>query len=125
MRKIVVVLAALLFIALNSYAQPGQRGSKQTPEQRAEIQTKKMNKDLILTQTQFPKIKEINLKYAKKFGEIRRNNQGNREVMRNKMKNLYSAKNAELKKVLTAAQYEKYIKLEEERRKNRKNRGQR
>lgn len=97
--RLVLSTAVFMMLATGAMAQQGK--GRPSPEERAEQQTKHMSAQLGLSQEQAAKVKEINLKYAKQQQEHR----GSREDM---MK-MNDEKNAELKGVLTEAQYQKHM----------------
>jgi hypothetical protein len=104
--------------ASGNYAafQPPQ-GQRRTPEERAKRETEWMKTDLVLTEKQIPLVDTINLKYAKKQDELRKQMEGqDRESFRPKMEEMQKQKNEELKTVLTEDQLKKYIELLPQRR---------
>ena len=84
-----------------------------TPAERADIQTNLMGATLSLSDEQAEHINAINLKYAKKVGEIY-NSQGSKFRKFWKMRKLGNDKDQELKSVLSNEQYEKYEKIKKE-----------
>lgn len=123
------VLKSTLFAGLfallvtTAFAQPpqGQR-QRRTLEERAQLTTDWMKKELDLSANVTKKVHEINLKYAKmrqkKMMEIRES--GDRSQMRTAMQEMNEAKNKELKPVLGDKKYELYLKKLEERMQNRR-----
>ena len=100
----------------NLTIQPPQ-GMQRTPEERAKRESEWMKTDLVLTEKQIPLFDTINLKYAKKQVELRKQMEGqDREAMRPKMEELQKQKSEELKAVLTEDQLKKYIELLPQRR---------
>ena len=87
----------------------GKKGRYQTPEQRLEALTKELN----LTDAQKPKVKAVLEDGAKKREEIRNADPSER---REKARALIEEQNKKLKEILTPEQYEKFRKLESERR---------
>jgi hypothetical protein len=107
------------------YAQDGgQRGQRLTLEERVKAQTDRMKKDFELTDVQYDSVQKINLKYAKKAEEARKNNQGNSEQNREAFRKTLEEQNKELKAILTEAQYKKYEEQLKTRRERGGNRGQ-
>jgi hypothetical protein len=97
--------------------QPPAGGMQRTPEERAKRETEWMKTDLALTDKQIPLVDTINLKYAKKQAELRKQMEGqDREAFRPKMEELQKQKSEELKSVLTEDQMKKYIELLPQRR---------
>ena len=108
----------LAFASMTAFA---QRQDGRTPEQRAENQTKTMTENLQLTEDQQKQVYALNLTRAKKMAEMREAQNQDRSEMRASME----AFNAELAKVLTAEQQEKYKTMLAERRGNGGGRGPR
>ena len=113
MKKIFLTLA--LGVATITFAQQMDRPAKMDPEQRkAEMQKKqqehldKMSKDLNLSQDQVKKIKDLQ---DKQMADMQKNMQ-QREVERKakmeEMKKKQDAHAAEMKKILTPEQYQKW-----------------
>ncbi len=98
-KKVFMVMFASLFV-ISLSAQDGK--SKKTPEQMASQQSETMIKQLNLTPDQSTKVKEINLNYAQKLVDARKDK--NKE----EMKSLIKAKDAEIKAVLTKDQYKQW-----------------
>jgi periplasmic protein CpxP/Spy len=116
-QRFYLLLTAMLFAAV-VMAQPpqgGPQGGPMNPEEMVKRQTAEMVKDLALDAKQTEKVTAINKKYADKMGEMFKNAQSDREGMRDKMMALRTQKNDELKTVLTAEQYTKYLELEKQR----------
>jgi len=97
----------------------GGRGGA-TPEMRAQRQTDMMKEELKLTAAQEPKVADINLKYAKKVDEARKNT--DTTAVRKAVLTLQDQKNKEMKLVLNATQYKDYLKMVEEMKKRMMNR---
>lgn len=127
-----LVLAGLLFMSLNSFAQFGPRGGgapggeQRRPELRDPAKTvdeevKWMKKKLKLSNAQTATVTNISAKYTYAQDDLRRNAMGagrpSREVMektRERMKQLTLEKDVEMRKVLNDAQYKKYLKKRED-----------
>jgi Spy/CpxP family protein refolding chaperone len=109
----------LAFASITAFAQ--RQDGDRTPEQRAENQTKTMTENLQLTEDQQKQVYALNLDRAKKMEELRTSQNQDRSQMRASME----AFNAELAKVLTAEQQEKYKTMLAERRGNGGGRGPR
>jgi hypothetical protein len=122
MKKSMLFSIAVMFmlmaggsILLN--AQPPQPPS---PEEMAKSETGWMKTSLKLTSVQLPKIEAVNLKYAKKMGEMFQNGPGGDfSVMEKKINEMESQKRTELQAILTADQLKVYDKEAAERRANR------
>ncbi|WP_430933553.1 DUF4890 domain-containing protein [Saccharicrinis sp. 156] len=119
MKNLIFSLVAIFAITFSLEAQRPQRGNMGTPEDMAKKQTERMKEDLGLTDKQTTKIQSINLKYANKQQELRKNASGDREAMRESMKTIRDERMTELKKVLTEEQVEKLVAQEKERMQNR------
>jgi hypothetical protein len=112
-----VIIATLLVGNMFALQPPSGDRPQRTPEERAKRETEWMKTDLTLTEKQIPLVDTINLKYAKKLNELRKQMEGqDREAMRPKMQELQTQKNEELKPVLTEDQMKKYIELLPQRR---------
>ncbi|MCB0557276.1 MAG: DUF4890 domain-containing protein [Phaeodactylibacter sp.] len=103
--RILATAMVMMVLTLSVYAQRG--GQNQTPEQRAEQQTERMKSNLGLDDKQAEQVKAINMKYLEKQKELK----GDHDAM---MK-MNEEKNAELKQVLTEAQYQKQMELQKKR----------
>lgn len=112
MKKLMTSLALTLLIAGAAAAQVPQKERK-TPEERAKHQTEMMTKNLALTAEQVPQVQTINLKYADQLGDLKEQPKGEKGAKRDAAKELRDKRNAELKGVLTAEQYDKMIKGQE------------
>ena len=101
---------ASLFLFANCYSQ-----EKEIPPaaDRAAKLTEWMKTNLQLTAEQVSPVQEINLKYANKMDDLRKSSQGRRQKMQT-LKNDNKAKDAELKKILTADQFKTYLAKKEE-----------
>ena len=84
-----------------------------TPAERAAALTETMNTKLALTPDQTPKVSAINLKYAKEMEPVIKGSDGSLMKVR-KARRINSAKEAELKGVLTPDQFQKYLASKEE-----------
>lgn len=115
----------ILFITVSSsFAQRGGGRWNADPKEMAEKQTTQMTDSLALSEAQTEKIAEVNLLYANKLDEMRKefreNPDADRSTMRTQVGTLMSEKNEELKKYLTAEQFEKWEKIEAQRAERRK-----
>ncbi|WP_289054622.1 hypothetical protein [Carboxylicivirga marina] len=116
-----LVVIALLMMSLIACNTNGQQRKRASAEDMAKHQTEMMEKSLDLSSEQSKTVSELNLKYAEKFKKIKEEAGGDREKMRTLRGELLNKKNDELKEVLSEEQFEKYIKLEEERAKEMRN----
>lgn len=107
-----VVLTAVL-VASNGRAADLEALKNTTPKERAGAQTAMMKAKLDLTDAQTPKIAAINEKYAEKMEPVIKGSQG--PLMKARaVKEIEAGKEAELKKVLTGEQFEKFLAGKEE-----------
>ena len=86
-----------------------------SPEDMAARQTERMALDLALSQEQVSAVYDINLKYAQIMAEARQNSGGDWASMRETMQGIRAEKDAELKIVLTEAQYTQHAEAQEQR----------
>ena len=109
-RRIFISLITYLFLFVNSYSQ-----EKEIPPaaDRAAKLTEWMKTNLQLTAEQVSPVQEINLKYANKMDDLRKSSQGRRAKLQT-LKSDNKAKDAELKKILTADQFKTYLAKKEE-----------
>ncbi|MCU4174438.1 DUF4890 domain-containing protein [Carboxylicivirga sp. N1Y90] len=91
---------------------------------RIEKETEIMVEELQLNDEQAKQVLDINKKYGQLMADARKSANGNRDEVRSQMKPLRKEHNDSLKKVLTDEQYQKYLKIVEERRNQRKQKNQ-
>jgi predicted RNA-binding protein with RPS1 domain len=104
-------VAALLTIAiLPTAAQPPR-----DPETAAKHQTERMQKELSLTEAQRAKVQQLNLAYAKKQQALSARQAEERTKRRESRKALQQEKEAQLKTLLTEAQWKQYEQKKQER----------
>jgi len=115
MKQSIILLLGLMLTTHISLAQRGDGSlTEYPPQERAEIQTRLMANALSLSDSsRIDKVYDINLKYAKKMGELANSGGGRRAKFR-KMRSLSEDKDKELKKALTSEQYEEYLELKEQ-----------
>ncbi len=87
----------------------GQGRGWATPETRAKRQTDRMKEQLKLTPAQETKVEAINLKYAKKMDEARKN--ADPAIQKKNALAIQSQRENEMKGVLNATQYKEYLKM--------------
>lgn len=104
MKKLVMILA-LAAATVGVQAQDKDHKDHKTPQERAQLQTGRMTKELSLTTEQAAKVEAINLKYANEFEAKRADQKKEREAKRAEGKAIRDAHDAELKAVLTPEQY--------------------
>ncbi len=123
MRKLSLIL--FLFMAtvgITVAQQADGRRQSRTPEERAELMTNRMVKDLALTSEQASKLKEVNLAQAKKMETIWAKQTEDRKENREEARVALSSTEEKYKEILTPEQFEKYEKNKEERIDKRKGR---
>lgn len=102
----IMVVGCLCF---NVSAQQAQH----TPEERAKALTDEMKSKLTLNDSQYQKVYDINLKYAKQNESIVKGT-GDKKAKDELIKKQLDAKKQEMKGVLSADQYKKYESMREE-----------
>ncbi len=118
MKKTIFLSAALAFASFGAFAQTAAGNPKVNTEERAKRQTDKINEAVQLTPDQYKKVLEISKTYADQREALRASAQG--EDFKAKVKELGQKERAELKKVLTPAQFEKLQAQKKEDHANRK-----
>lgn len=120
MKKMIKQLTAVGLICagmvFSAQAQEKKPESKKTPEEKAEMLTKKMTKELELTSEQQTKVSKVNLESAKEMDALKKELQAIKE----KKKALKEKRDTDLKSILTPEQHQKYKELQAERRENMK-----
>jgi hypothetical protein len=127
-----VIVAVLLVVGMTTFAQErGEKRERLTPEQKVELQIKKLKLDLDLNDKQTADIKKIVVEQVKKRDAKRAEFDTKRakdakptpeEMFQNKSQMLDEqiAMKAEMKKILNAEQYEKWQKIQAEKSENKK-----
>ena len=108
-----VVVASLLGMAAVAGADMLENLAKTSPQERAGIQTAFMKSKLGLPEAELAKVAAINLKYAEKSDPVIKGSDGPFMKMR-QIKGIQAEKDAELKGVLSAPQYQAYEAAREE-----------
>jgi len=103
--KNLVRSALLLLVVFSSSVVFGQQMQKRTPEQKAENQTRWMQKNLGLTQDQNKKVYDIILYYAQQADNA---NASAGQAKKAEKLEVKRDKDTELRAVLTGEQYQKY-----------------
>lgn len=106
MRKLLIGVTLLVFGMGVAQAQEGQR---KTPQERAEMRTEHMTKELGLNAEQAEKVKAINMRYAEKNEAMRAEHKAKAEANRGKGAEQHDARMEEYKQVLTPEQYDKMV----------------
>ncbi|MEO5777015.1 MAG: hypothetical protein ABIQ27_08915 [Flavobacterium sp.] len=126
MKKLIV--AALLVVGVTAFAQEkeGRRAGREnlTSEQKVDFQVKKMTKDLNLNDKQAQEVKalvskEVEKREAKR-AEMKEVQTKKREEMKAKRDAEQAALSADMKKILTAEQFQKWEKNREEKKEHMK-----
>src|SRR5688500_5451623 len=92
----------------------GRSHQSRTPEERAELMTNRMVKDLALSNEQAAKLKEVNLAQTKQIEAIRAKQTEDRKGNREEVQVVLSSTEDKYKEILTPEQFEKYQKNKEE-----------
>ena len=114
--KTVILGICFLLVSQISSAQTDKKGKK-TPEQRAEMMTNALNKEVTLTQEQKDKVYAINLRTAQKNQEIRKQTDLTEEQKKEKLK----SNNQNRRKQVMAELTEDQKKVLKEKKKAKKN----
>ncbi len=115
MNKLMMGLAVAMLAAGSANAQDKPH---KTMEDRAEMRTEQMVKELGLDEAQAEKVKAINAKYADKVKEHRQDHKEAADERREERMKLENARKEELRAVLTADQFQKLEAREKEMKKN-------
>jgi protein CpxP len=118
MKKLIMMLFAVTIATANIKGQePNQPPPpKKTPEERAEMMTKRMTKNLDLKPEQQEKIKAIIIKREKEREEMQANVRGKREQMEKQL-------DEDFEKVLSPEQFKKFKEKREEMKKKQMEKG--
>jgi hypothetical protein len=116
--KKVLLFTAILFSTISIYAQDST--SKKTPEERATMYVKELNKELSLSADQSVKIQSIQLESIKKVEEIR-SKDGDKKEIRKQVKSVNDGANEAIKTNLTTEQKLKFEALLEQKKEKAKN----
>ncbi|WP_348678364.1 hypothetical protein [Flavobacterium coralii] len=126
MRMLMLVIVMALGLTANAQGRRGERMERLTPEQRVELHLKKMTLDLDLNEKQQAEVKKLLIEQSKKHEQVKatvkaRKEEGvkptadERYEMQSKRLDDEIAMQKEMKKILTAEQFEKFKKMREER----------
>lgn len=113
-----VLFITTLILAGTAFGQTEEPRERKSPEERAEMMTKKMKKNLDLTDEQANQVKEQNLLFFQKQEEQR----AKMEALREEGKAMREEHKSALKTILTPEQAAKAEELMEERKEKRKKR---
>lgn len=129
-----VVIAVVMMVSLTTFAQDRKmKKDNFTPEQRVELQVKKMTLDLELNDKQQKDLKKLLTEQSKKREEAKAKHEAlkaadkkptndERFAMRNKMMDEKIAFKAEIKKILNEKQMEKWEEHKEDKREHMQHR---
>lgn len=121
------ILAAVMFVGLSAMAQRGDRDMENfTPEQRVELQVKKMTLELDLNDKQQHEVKKLLTERSKDREKVMAEHKARKEegkkltaderfAMKNDMLNEQIEMKKEMKKILTSEQFEKFEAMHEKR----------
>ena len=108
-----LVLAVSLLTAVHAFAADIDALDDTTPKERAEAQTLMMKEKLGLSDAKVEKVRAINLKYAEKMEPVLKGSDG--PLMKGReARNFQAQKEGELKAILSADEYKKYLASKEE-----------
>jgi Spy/CpxP family protein refolding chaperone len=110
MKKILLVCALVGGLISGAFAQNPTRGerSERTPEQRAEMRTKRMQESLALSNEQYQKLLAINLDQEKKRDTFRKEHEEKMAANREQLKANHEALLKSYESVLTPEQMTKF-----------------
>ncbi len=121
MKKLMMMLFAATFTFATAQAQDGRKEMKhKNPEEKAQMMTERMKKNLNLTDDQVARVNEIHLQQARKMAEVREKHGDNREAARAEMKGMREETNKRYAAVLTPEQLAKKDELKKERKEKMK-----
>lgn len=98
-------MAVIMLVSASAFAQ--EKMQHKTPEERAKMMSDKMKTELALTDEQYQKVQTINLDFATKSSDLRKEG-GDKSSWAEKMKPLDDERTTALKGVLTPDQFSKY-----------------
>jgi periplasmic protein CpxP/Spy len=118
MKRFGLLVLSVMLATFVCQAQPGQRSFD--PEEMAKRQTEQIKEAVGLNADQEKQVYDLNIESGKKMRAMREENQGaGFEGMREKMGKIREEQDKKMKEILTEAQWEKYLKYQEERRSRR------
>jgi periplasmic protein CpxP/Spy len=125
MKKLLIILLAVMGITTITYAQGNNKGksNKKTAEERAKKSSERMEKELNFTVEQKNKIYELNLARAKKIDELRAKYGDDRKAIGKEMKPINMERKNQLMQILDKEQQEKHKAFKEKQKKLRAEKG--
>lgn len=123
MKKITTLLILLFSIgSITLFAQQHGPRERLSPAERAEKTVEHLNKELTLTKQQQTELKNWFTTHYKQQEETFKKNHAERKAMREQMQKNREQTEAQLKKILTTEQFQKYQEKEQERQKEKQER---
>ncbi len=124
-KRVIISLVTVGSFFVSTFAQESKKQECQRPtvEERAKKQTERMKEKLGLTEDQAKTVYDINLKYAKEDEKKFSKKEQERQKRMEEFKISQAQKDAELKKVLNAEQYDKFQKQKGEMKKKKAKKG--
>ena len=122
-KQIFILILSIMFILIGSLAMSQDREDlkNSTPEERAQFQTEWMMTELSLDSAIVPVVYKINLKYSRENQSLAKSG-GSRLQKYRELKANSSAKDKELKGILSKEQYKLYLEKKEQMKSNIKKR---
>lgn len=103
-------MAAIMLVCIPSFAQ--EKMQQKTPEEKAKMISDKMKTELALTDEQYQKVQVINLDFATKSKDIKKEGT-DKSAWAEKIKPLDEERTTALKGILTPEQFAKYESMKE------------
>lgn len=103
-------ISAIMLVCAPAFAQ--EKAQQKTPEEKAKMMSDKMKTELVLNDEQYQKVQEINLDFATKTKDIKKEG-SDKSAWIEKIKPLEEERTTALKGVLTPEQFTKYESLKE------------
>ena len=113
------LMLSFIFFSMQIFSQNNQA---KTPQERTDNQLKAMTKNCNLTKEQTPKVEQILLNSNTKREELRGTKPTQKGEIVEKLKAISEEEDAQLKAVLTSAQYQKYVEMKEKQKERMKER---
>lgn len=114
MKKWMISTVVALMAMTSVSAQERVERSDKSPQERAQEQTLRMEKELGLDAAQTERVAAINLQYAEKGAALKAAQKAQREAARQEMKELMTARQSELEAVLNEEQMAKLVAHQEQ-----------
>ena len=114
MKKVIILFAVLTAFAVNSFAQTNTQAAVDKPAMAGQ-KPESWKTVLDLTKEQDMKMKEIGKAYKEKSDALKADASMDKKVKKEKMMELQAANDTDLKAVLSADQFAKYIEVKKQR----------